>query len=88
MKFLQKIFLFFMTTMIATASDDQIVTGELERLEQVERKKVHKIKFYDTLEAMVIEANLNNKRPLKNFLLKLSIKLFRKKLMLLEISQV
>ena len=51
-----------MASMIATTSNDEIVTGQLESFEQVERKKFHKIKVYETLETMVIEANLNNRR--------------------------
>jgi hypothetical protein len=65
MKFIQKILIVFMAPMIAPDSKDEIVNEKLERLEQVERKKVLKIKFYETLEAMVIEANLNNKRAMK-----------------------
>ena len=54
-----KIIFFFHVNMIASAAADVLVTSAPE-LEKLERRKLHKIQFYDYLEALILEANLQD----------------------------
>jgi hypothetical protein len=56
---------FILLIMATTSSQIEALLPSIENPIQIEQQTIHKIKFYETLEAEALEAELNNKKKPK-----------------------